>query len=168
MLNRKMGIIKEITLIILFIILVSSNIYLICRNYKSKEQVIVNEENIYEKIDEEYNEDKKYYKIINYKTFKRYFEGESLKTIAVIDNSSKTYEKFLETINKIAFYNRVNIYLLETSKLTKKNEISFYEIDERLALLKSDYLITVMDEKILSLTSFDNVNLNLIEKGIGE
>ena len=168
MLNKKINIIEKITLIIIIIILVISNIYFIYKSYQTSKQSIINEENIYEKIDDKYDKNKKYYKTINYKTFKHYFEGSDLKTIAVIDNSSNTYEKFLETINKISFYKRTNIYLLETSKLSKKNEISFYEIDERLSTLKSDYLITVKEEKILSLTSFDNINLNLIEEGIGE
>ncbi len=168
MLNKKINIIEKITLIIIIIILVISNIYFIYKSYQTSKQSIINEENIYEKIDDKYDKNKKYYKTINYKTFIHYFEGSNLKTIAVIDNSSNTYEKFLETINKISFYKRTNIYLLETSKLSKKNEISFYEIDERLSTLKSDYLITVKEEKILSLTSFDNINLNLIEEGIGE
>ena len=83
-------------------------------------------------------------------------------------NTSNTSNKFLETINKIVFYKNTNIYLLELNKLSKKNLISYYELDENFKNLESNYLITIKDNKILSLVTFTNEDLNILEEGIGE
>ena len=71
-------------------------------------------------------------------------------------------------INKTAYYKNTKIYLLELSKLSKKNEVSFYEIDERFKELESNYIITVSNNEILSITTFDNSKINLIIEGLGE
>ena len=157
-----------IILTIIIILLIISNIYFINKNKTTKEDIIVNEEYVYEKVEGTYDVNKKYYKSINYSKFKTYLKEDKLRTIAVIDNSSNTYSKFLQTINKIAFYRRINIYLLETSKLSNKNEIAFYEIDDRFKELGSNYIMTVRDDKILSITTFENEYLNIFEEGIGE
>lgn len=161
--------------LIFTIILMLIIAFLAVSNYRNKNkyeeensEVLITEEFVFEPIGKEYDSNKKYYKAIDYTKFKQYFKGDKLRTIAVIDNSSTTYNKFLETINKIVFYKNTNIYLLETSKLSRMNLIDFYEIDDRFGDLSSNYIITVQDNKILSLTIFQNEDLNLIEEGIGE
>ena len=61
---------------------------------------------------EQYSKETKYYNAINYNNLKTMLKKDEVITLAVIDNSSNTYDKFLEMINKIAFYKNTNIYLL--------------------------------------------------------
>lgn len=168
MLRSRRYLFFSLLLLILIAVLAISNYNYMHKYNEEKNEVILTEEFVYEQIDKNFDASKKYYKVIDYKKFKQYLKSDKLRTIAIIDNSSTTYNKFLKTINKIAFYKNTNIYLLETSKLSQKNLISFYEIDERFSDLSSNYIITVQDNKILSLTTFKNEDLNLIEKGIGE
>jgi hypothetical protein len=67
---------------------------------------------------------------------------------------------FFEYINKKAYYERSNINLIELSKLSKKNEIAFYNINDRFAKLDSDYIIVVNDGKIISVIEFSKSDLN--------
>ena len=76
--------------------------------------------------------------------------------INVLSNS------FKELINKTSYYKDITINLLELSKLSKKNEIAFYEIDERFSKLESDYIIVVKDKKILTLIDFESADLNTL------
>ena len=71
-------------------------------------------------------------------------------------------------INKTAYYTNTKIYLLEVNKLSKKNTIAFYEIDERLSNLETNYIISTSNNEILSITTFDNAKLNKIVEGLGE
>ena len=167
-LKYKKNTILYILLIIVILILVMSNIYFFNETMQNKGEVIVTEEYVYEKVEGNFDENKEYYKRINFKKFKKYLSSDKLRVIAVIDNTSKTYNKFLEVLNKIAYYRRTNIYLLETSKLSNKNEVAFYDIDERFKKLNSDYIIVVSGGKILSITTFDEEFLNKVEEGIGE
>ena len=155
---------KEYIIVSLMIIfLLISNIFFIYKYYKEKDNEVVRETLIFNN-DKEYDEDKIYYTEINYKTFNTLIKKDKVITIAVIDNSSKTYKRFLDMVNQIAYYKKTNIYLFEVSKLSKKNEISFYEIDDRLKSLESDYLITICNNKIISITTFDTEKLtNIIE-----
>ena len=111
-----------------------------------------------------YNSDKKYYKEIDFKELKKLYTGKEVATIAITDNASSTYERFVEYINKKAYYEKTNINLIEISKLSKKNEIAFYDLDERFSKLESDYLIVVKDNKILEIVQISKEDLNsLIE-----
>ena len=85
-----------------------------------------------------------------------------------MDNSSNTYNKFIEMINKLSYYKSTKIYLLELSKLSKKDEISFLEIDNHLKELETNYIITIKNKQIISITTFDNDNINFIIEGLGE
>lgn len=71
-------------------------------------------------------------------------------------------------INKIAYYKNTKIYLLEINKLSKKNTIAFYELDERLSSLETNYILSVSNNQILSITTFTNDKLNKIVEGLGE
>lgn len=152
---------------VIFLLLISNiSLFILYKNETKEEKVV--EEVLFTKTDEPYNKDEKYYASINFKTFTKLYRGNEISTIAIIDNSSRTRTKFLEMINKMSFYHHTKIHLLEVSKLSKKNEIAFYDYDERLKLLESNYLITVSNNKILSITTFSNEDINLIIKGMGE
>ncbi len=168
MLKLKKNTIIFILLIVVVLILLTVNIYLFNEIAQDKDKVIVTEEFVYEKVEGDFDKDKTYYKSINYSKFKKYFKSDKLRIVAVIDNSSNTYNKFLEVLNKIAYYRRTNIYLLETSKLSNKNAAEFYNIDDRFKDLESNYIITIRNNKVLSLTTFDNEYLNKLEEGLGE
>lgn len=152
--------------IILFLLL--SNIIFICKYLKSSEEQIITEEVLFTKTEENFNSKEKYYATIKYSKFKKLLANDSVTTIAIVDNSSNTYNKFIEMINKTAYYKNTKIYLLELSKLSKKNEISFYEIDTRLKDLESNYIITVSNNEILSITTFKNTKINILTEGLGE
>ena len=120
------------------------------------------------KTKEDFKQDKKYYANIKYKKFSELWKSEDISTIAIIDNSSNTYNKFIKMINKIAYYKNTKIYLLEISKLSKKDEVKFYEKDNRLSELNSNYIITISNKKILTITTFETEELNKIIEGLGE
>ena len=150
---------KEVLIIALMIIfLLSSNIFFIYKYYKQTNEETIRETIIFNN-DKEYDEDKQYYNEINYKKFNSLLKMDKVSTVAIIDNSSMTYNRFLELINKVSYYKKTNIYVLEVSKLSKKNEISFYELDERLKSLESDYIISISDGKIISVTDFNTEEL---------
>ncbi len=109
-----------------------------------------------------YNSDKKYYKEIDFKEFKKLYTGKEIATIAITDNSSSTYEKFIEYVNKKAYYEKTNINLIEISKLSKKNEIDFFELDERFSKLDSDYIIIVKENKVLEIIQVSREDLNIL------
>ena len=157
---------KNIILLIITLILSIIIIYLLISN-QNKEQTIV-EEVLFTKTSEEYNPNEKYYARITYKKFNNLWKSNNISTIAIIDNSSTTYNKFIELINKTAYYRNTKIYLLEISKLSKKEEVKFYEKDSRLSELETNYIITISNKKIISVTTFDNEELNAIIEGIGE
>jgi hypothetical protein len=133
-----------------------SNIYLILFNKpevkESKSEEIV----FYQKCtDLNYKENKKYYKEINYKKFKTLYKKKDIYTIAIIDNTSNTYKSYLSLINHIAYYKSTNMLVLDLSKLSKKNSVEFYELDERLSKLEGNYIITTRKNKIISITEIE-------------
>lgn len=151
--------------IILISILLLTNIITLFKYYNdiNNDSVVLSPETeIEEKQDNKtsYNKNKKYYTDIKYSKFSALFEGKDVSIIAIVDNTSYTYEKFKELINKSVFYEDKKIYLLEISKLSKKNEIAFYELDERFSKLESDFIIVVKESKILALIDFDSIYLN--------
>lgn len=161
---------NNITIILttIIVLLLTSNIIFICKySNASKEQITI-EEVLFTKTEENFDSDKKYYASIKYNKFNKLLSSDSVSTIAIVDNSSNTYNKFIAMVNKTAYYKNTQIYILELSKLSKKNEIKFYEIDERLKQLETNYIITVSNNEILSITTFDNTKLNIILEGLGE
>lgn len=169
MLKEKLRISKElnkISIILIFFLLVS-NIILI--NTHSLNDVEESEEIVYFKeTTEDYNKDTKYYATIKYKKFKKLYKAKSLTTIAIIDSKSNVSEMFIEMLNKMAFYKNTKIYTMQLNKLSNKQLIEFYDLDDRLSKLEDNYILMVSDNKILSITTFDEDNINIIEKEIGE
>lgn len=152
---------KIIIIFFINIVLIISNVFFII-NYcsETKEELVINKI-IFDK-SKDYDASTIYYTKINYKQYKKIISQKKISTIAIIDNSSKTYNKFLEMINKISYYNNSNIYLFDTSKLSKKEQIEFFELDERLKDLNSDYIVQIKNNKIISVISYDTEELNNI------
>jgi hypothetical protein len=148
--------IKKNIPIIIIVILVITNIYFIF--FDKKETIIKEPEEIvfYQKCTNmNYKENKKYYKEINYKKFKSLYKKNDIYTVAIIDNTSNTYKSYLSLINHIAYYKSTNIFVLDISKLSKKNNIAFYELDDRLSKLEGNYIITTKKKKIISITEVE-------------
>ena len=154
--------------IVIIVFLILTNIILLSACFTLKDRDIDTQEILFTKTEEEFNPEKKYYATLKYSKFKSLYKSNKVTTIAIVDNSTSTYNKFIEMINKTAYYKNTKIYLLKVNKLSKKNEIAFYNLDDRLKELKTNYIITVSNKKILSITTFDNQNLNTIIEGLGE
>lgn len=150
------------------LILSTTNILLLYKYLNVDKEIKVTQEVLFKETNKDFNNDNKYYASIKYKKFNELLKDDKVSTIAIVDNSSKTYNKFIEMINKLSYYKNTKIYLLEISSLSKKNEIKFYETDERLNELESNYIITVSNNHIISITTFENSDINLIIEGIGE
>lgn len=167
--NKKPNNNKVIILFIcIIIVLIISNIYFISIYNKANKEDKITQEILFRKTDEDYQDNKKYYATISYKKFKKLYKDEDITTIAILDNTTNTHDKFIEMINKIAYYKNTKIYLLEINKLSKKNTIAFYELDERLSSLETNYILSVSNNQILSITTFTNDKLNKIVEGLGE
>ncbi len=158
----------NIFLIVIIVILVLTNIVLLYNYNKELKDEPAIEEVLFKPTKDKFNPQNKYYATIQYSKFKTLYKSNNITTIAIIDNTSNTYNKFKEMINKTAYYKNTKIYLLELSKLSRKNEIAFYNLDQRLAKLETNYIITVSKNKILSITTFDNSELSKIIEGLGE
>lgn len=157
--------------ILLIIILITStllNILIITKYQELKKEDITIEQVLFTKTNDNYSKDEKYYANIKYKKFNELWTSDKISTIAIVDNSSTTYNKFKQMINKTAYYKNTKIYLLETSKLSKKDEKKFYEKDKRLSELETNYIITISNKKIVSITTFDNNELNKIIERLGD
>ncbi len=107
--NKKLHIFLCCISIIIFILLILNIVFI--KEYFTKEQII-REEILYTQTEEPYDKNKKYYTNLSYNNFKKIYKSNKVTTIAVIDNSSKTYNKFIELINKVSFYKRKKIQLL--------------------------------------------------------
>lgn len=167
--NKKPNNNKVIILFIcIIIVLIISNIYFISIYNKTNKEDKITQEILFRETDEDYQDNKKYYATISYKKFKKLYKDEDITTIAILDNTTNTHDKFIEMINKIAYYKNTKIYLLEINKLSKKNTIAFYELDERLSSLETNYILSVSNNQILSITTFTNDKLNKIVEGLGE
>ena len=157
-----------ITLILIIILLLISNICLFhYKNHKEDEQLEVIKY-CPQEIDTEYDETKTYYTELNYKTFKKLMKKDNVFIIGIVDKNSTTSNKFRELMNEYTYKNNINTYILDISKLSKKNLVSFYEIDERLPELESNYIITIKKNKILSITTMENEEINTILESLGE
>ncbi len=158
----------NIILIAIIVILLISNIITLVNYISLSKEEPKPQEVLYTKTEDKYNFKEKYYTTIKYSDFKKKYKSTKVTTIAVLNNTSNTTDRFLEMINKISFYKSTKISLLELGKLSKKNEASFYELDERLKKIENNYIITVSNGKIISITTFDNTELLTIIEGIGE
>ena len=169
MLKEKLIISKKlnkISLILIFFLLVSNIILINTHSLNDKEEL---EEIVYfRKTEDKYSADKKYYAQISYKKFKKLYKANNISTIAVIDSKSNVSQMFIKMINKMAYYKSTKIYTIEINKLSNKQEVAFYNLDDRLGELDSNYIITVCNSNIVSITTFDEDNINIIEKELGE
>ena len=158
--------INRISLIIIFFLLVSNIILINTHSLNNSTEV---EEVVYfNPTNENYKEDNKYYAEIGFKKFKKLFKAKTVATIAIIDSKSNVSQSFIKMINKMAYYKSTKIYVIRLNKLTTRQEVEFYNLNENLAKLESNYIITVSKGKIISTTTFDEENINLIEKELGE
>jgi hypothetical protein len=154
--------------VVIIVFLVLTNIILLSACLTLKDKDIDTQEILYTLTEEEFNPDKKYYATLKYSKFKSLYKSKKVTTIAIVDNSSSTYNKFIEMINKTAYYKSTKIQLLRINKLSKKDLVSFYNLDDRFKELDTNYIITVSNKKILSITTFNNQELNKIIEGLGE
>lgn len=161
---------KKINLvtIVIIVFLILTNIILLSACLTLKDKDIDTQEILYTLTTEEFNPDKKYYATIKYSKFKSLYKSKKVTTIAIVDNSTTTYNKFIEMINKTAYYKHTKIQLLKINKLSKKDLAAFHNIDDRFKDLDTNYIITVSNKKILSITTFNNKELNKIIEGLGE
>jgi len=109
-----------------------------------------------------YDNSKMYYSQLTYADFKKLYKSNKLSYIAVTDKSSGTYGEYIELINRYSFNNNRKIYLLEKNKLSTNDLKAFYEIDERLEQLETNYFILVKDNKIITITEFKDETLDVI------
>ncbi len=130
------------------------------KNSVDKEEIVIVNKNV--SYGEKYNEKKKYYNKTNYKTFNKIFKEKKVYTIAITNDKSNTKDAFVKLINKISFYNNENIYLLNTSDLSKKNKAKYYNLNSELKGLESDCIIKVYNKKIISKTTFTKNSINKI------
>ena len=158
----------NIVSIVIIIFLILTNLILLSACMTLKETEIDTQEILFKETQEEFDANKKYYATLKYKKFNTLYKDDKVTTIAIVDNSTSTYNRFIEMINKTAYYKNTKIYLLKVNKLSKKNEKKFYNIDDRFKELESNYIITVSNKKILSITTFDNQELNKVIEGLGE
>lgn len=154
----------NIFLLIVIIILVLIDIYLIFIDRKNDN---VEDMVYYVETKEDYDSNKKYYTTIKIKKFKKLLRNNDVSTIAIIDNSSSILDKFLIMINKMAYYRSTKIYVLYLDKLSDEDLVYYYNIDDSLSKLDSNYIITVSNNKILSVTYFDEDNIHIIEESLG-
>ena len=154
--------------IVIIVFLILTNIILLSACLTLKDKDINTQEILYTVTKEEFNPDKKYYATIKYSKFKSLYKSKKVTTIAIVDNSTTTYNKFIEMINKTSYYKHTKIHLLKVNKLSKKDLASFYNIDDRFKELDTNYIITMSNKKILSITTFNNQELNKIIEGLGE
>jgi len=119
-------------------------------------------------LQEEYQEDTIYYQKLSYKKFKKKLNSNNLITIAIIDSTSSTNNKFLELVNRTSYTTNEIIYVLDISKLSKKNTIEFYEIDERLSNLEYNYIMKIKNNIIYSLTEYNQEELNTLIEEVGD
>ncbi len=109
-----------------------------------------------------YDNSKMYYSQLTYADFKKLYKSTKLSYIAVTDRTSGTYGEYIELINRYSFNNQRKIYLLEKNKLSPNDLKSFYELDERLSQIESNYFILIKDNKIITITEFKDETLNVI------
>ena len=169
---KKRGIIIFLIFIITIILLVIYNIHLTDElkaiDTETTEETIEVIKYCPKEEDSKYNEKKTYYNKLNYKTFQKLNKKNVLITVGVVDQTSSTSNKFIELINKQSYHTNQSMYLLDISKLSKKNLVAFYELDDRLKELDYNYIITLKKGKIISITEIDNEEINSLLESYGE
>ena len=91
----------NIVLIAIIVVLFISNIFFIVKYKSINQEDFITEQVLFKETKKDYNKNTKYYANIKYKKFNSLWKSNQLSTIAVVDNSSTTYNRFIELINKI-------------------------------------------------------------------
>ena len=150
--------------ILIILLLIISNIYFINKS-NQKETNTVEEIVFYHKeTKENYNEKKKYYQKISYSKFNTMFKKNEVYNFAIVDSTSNTYNSFITLINQITYHKGLKLFVLDISELSKKNNVAFLDIDERLANLESNYIMTTKKKKIISLTEIESSAIGTLVK----
>ena len=102
------------------LILSTTNVLLLYKYLNVDKEIKVTQEVLFKETNKDFNNDNKYYASIKYKKFNELLKDDKVSTIAIVDNSSKTYNKFIEMINKLSYYKNTKIYLLEIEKTGEK------------------------------------------------
>lgn len=150
--------------ILIIVLLIISNIYFINKSNKIETNNVEEIVFYHKETKENYNEKKKYYKKISYSTFNTMYKKNEVYTFAIVDSTSNTYNSFMTLINQVTYYKGVNMFVLDISELSKKNNVAFLNIDERLANLESNYIMTTKKKKVISLTEFESSSIGTLVK----
>jgi len=108
-----------------------------------------------------------YQPITSYSKFKKIFSDKKIAYIAVVNNESPTSQKFVELVQKYTYKENKKIYLLETDKLSKSELKSYNDLDVRFSLIDTNYFILVMNNKVISLTEFNEETINVLIENLG-
>ena len=150
--------------ILIIVLLIISNIYFINKS-NQKETNNVEEIVFYQKeTKENYNEKKKYYQKISYSKFNTMYKKNEVYNFAIVDSTSNTYNSFMTLINQVTYYKGIKLFVLDISELSKKNNVAFLDIDERLANLESNYIMTTKKKKIIALTEIESSAIGTLVK----
>ena len=127
------------------------------KNNDSEKITIINKTYSYNEV---FKENKKYYNKTNFKTINKIFSEKKIYTIAITNDKSNTKEAFINLVNRIAFYNNENIYLLNISDLSKKEKAKYYNLNKELKGIKENCIIKTYNKKIIAKTTFTKNNIN--------
>jgi len=145
-------------IILLIILLVS--VFIIFNQNTKKENI----ETITIKEKAKKNKEQKKDNTIDFKQFNKYLEKEKVYTFAITTQNSNISKKFSELINTMSIIYQDNIYILKIDSLTKKEKAKYYNIDNRLSTLESDFIIKTYNNKIIMITTIDKDNIDTLIK----
>ena len=161
---------RQKKLLIFIIILLSILDIILLIKYYNKGNDKVEEQLPPERIQqvEGYKSSEIYYQpITSYSKFKKIFSDNKIAYIAVVNNESPTSQKFVELVQKYTYKENKKIYLLETDKLSKSELKSYNDLDVRFSLIDTNYFILVMNNKVISLTEFNEETINVLIENLG-
>ena len=157
--QRNLLILISILLIIINFLLI---VYLFTRD--DKEEITIFE--VPEKTTG-YKPDTKYYQVLDYSKFKKLSNTNKVAYIAIININTSTHNRYIELINMYSYKENQPIYLLELNKLSKKELKKYYDLDQRFSLLTNNYFITIKNNEVLTLTEFQDENINILIDNLG-
>jgi len=96
---------------------------------------------------------------INYKKFIKFFNSKKVYTIAITSDYSNTSIAFRKLINTMSINNNKKIYILNISKLSKKDKAKYYNLNKKFKELDTDYIIKSYNKKIIQETTFDKEHI---------
>lgn len=96
---------------------------------------------------------------INYKKFTKLYNSKQVYTIAITSNYSNISQSFNKLINIMSISDNKKIYILNISKLSKKDKAKYYNLNKRFKELDTDYIIKTYNKKIIQETTFDKEHI---------